>query len=675
MGFAQLYYTSCESGLSDFAGFQFNAATPGVPPQVLREVEALTAYEPPRSLGYRPSAAEIAACPVNLAYRHEPTAVLANVVFVGLDFSQRLGNYFAHALVAQTRDDQFDPILPIELWGSPVWAGEPIAGRELPALTDLPTPANQQISRVGVDRFLAANDCPDQLTTLVTAAENAVLRQGRSIVIVESDSTAAAQWIAAISFLLPPALAHRMSFATYRHRPEYSDAHVIATLPESDFDLDESTFHGYVVFDATSGQVSEVAPDPAAVLLVRAGAEQAATLWQRVAELVDCPGDSLAECYPVLVTAAVLERLPVSAADLDALAEWLESNPETLRPAAQDALLPIFLDHPALASHHLRSLGGLAPTAGAQLRASGERVLGPALVRAGGGDGLATLTCSRELLEGALAHLAAVAAEDPAAVIEVFAGGLGDLIEDDVPLPLPLRRAALLARCRTALLDPDDHLSSGTAWLVRAIVDPSRNPLDVPVYRALCEAIEDGTVTETLPTVAQDAVSSFLATARDLEQAGTESEAALTLQRLAGCYPQQRPAVQDLLRQTLPGLIDALAGSRQLPGAVADCPDAVLAAYLATADRRLATRPVDVAGAARLFETLPLFAPALSDVLRRGLRQWSAPELEQLRDRLLDRDSRLASGFDEWRGRHLGGRLSRSLRRLTQRRAETGSGR
>ena len=27
MGFAQLYYTSCETGLSDFAGFQFNAAT------------------------------------------------------------------------------------------------------------------------------------------------------------------------------------------------------------------------------------------------------------------------------------------------------------------------------------------------------------------------------------------------------------------------------------------------------------------------------------------------------------------------------------------------------------------------------------------------------------------------------------------------------------------------
>ena len=98
MRFAQLYYTSCETGLSGFAGFQFNAVTPGLTPELLRTVESLTAYKPPRWVSPRPTAAEVASCPVNLVYITEPAPILARVVFIGLDFSQRSGNYFEDTL-------------------------------------------------------------------------------------------------------------------------------------------------------------------------------------------------------------------------------------------------------------------------------------------------------------------------------------------------------------------------------------------------------------------------------------------------------------------------------------------------------------------------------------------------------------------------------------------------
>ncbi len=75
MGLAQLYYTSCETGLSGFAGFQFNAVTAGLPPDVLHTVESLTPYKPPRWLRARPTAAEIAACPVNLVYTSAPATL------------------------------------------------------------------------------------------------------------------------------------------------------------------------------------------------------------------------------------------------------------------------------------------------------------------------------------------------------------------------------------------------------------------------------------------------------------------------------------------------------------------------------------------------------------------------------------------------------------------------
>jgi hypothetical protein len=716
MGFAQLYYTSCESGLSDFAGFQFNAATPGLPAQVLREVEALTSYEPPRSLGYHPSPAEIAACPVNLVYACEPTTVLANVVFTGMDFSQRLGNYFAHALVGQTGTDRFDgaggldAILPIELWGSTVWAGRPITGGELPALTGLPgllePAAGRRMTRAGVDAFLADRARPEQLAALVTAAQQAVLGPGRSIVIIEADNSAAAHWIGAISFLLPSAVARRMSFATYRHRPEYSDAHVIATLPESDFDLGEAAFHSYVVFDAASGRISEVAPDPAATLLVRAGAVGAARLWQHAAELAggrlgQATGITLADWHPALVAAAIRDGAPVTVTDLDALATWLGSSPAVLPEAA----LP----------------EGARPEAAlpeAALRACGERVLGPELVRAGGGPVLATLAGSRMLLDGALAHLAAVTAADPEVAVEIFAAGLGDLVPDDARLPGELRRAALLARARRdpgsrvpalgRLTEPNHPVEEGlllrlwpegnwTAaearaaldvlgparsadppvldWLARAIIEPAREPGYLEAYLGLCRAVEEG-VAGRLPPDAERAVSQTLATVRQLDRAGAEpGDRAALVRSWVESYPEQARTSQDLIREVLPAQLDELAGSPDLPGLLAGCPAPLVAAYLETAHRRLDTAPADVDGTARLYQAGQnlrrgkdqVVAPALNDALHQGLRTWSPDELDRLQERLRTAEPELAAGFEAWRRRHLGGALRRSLRRLGQR--------
>src|SRR4051794_20210296 len=99
MAFSQLYYTSCLIGLSGAAGFQFNAATRGTAPDVMRTVEELTAYQPPRSVSTDGSLEALRGAPVNLCYAPGPVTVVAQVEYVGTDYSNRLGNYFAHALV------------------------------------------------------------------------------------------------------------------------------------------------------------------------------------------------------------------------------------------------------------------------------------------------------------------------------------------------------------------------------------------------------------------------------------------------------------------------------------------------------------------------------------------------------------------------------------------------
>jgi hypothetical protein len=797
VGFAQLYYTSCETGLSGFAGFQFNAVTPGLPPQILREVEALTAYQPPRRVGGKPTAADIAACPVSLVYSAEPTTILARVVFVGTDFSRRSGNYFAHALVSEGGPDPFSGVLPIELWDSPVWTAEPVDVTELPALPRIPRPdANGPLGRAAIDRFLREEGNADQAPILLTAADEAVLGQGRSIVIVDPDTTAVARWIAAMSFMLSPAASRRLSFSTYHHRPGYIDVHVIGTDPDSDFEANELAFRSYVVLDATTGRISDVTPHPAALLLARAGPDRAAALWSYASQLTD--GSGLADSYPALVVGAILEHTSVTAADLDALAAWLPAAAGRLDPAWCRDLVLGFLEHPACQAHHWGPLtaaarrqpdtaliarleraavdqelqlvaeaarddagtgvqvgtaegrefaarrcaeyldGASAPVAVAllgwstnlglqlpahALRSCGELVLGPELMQAPGGDTLGVLAGDPLLVQGAVAHLSAVAEQQPGAVQAALAAGLDDLVSQAaITLPASLREAALLAEAerfperRPALLarlttpvtgvnepvplragllkalwpagwtetealavaravGPGRMLAEPLlAWISRVIAQPSGEDGYLSTYLELCRLAQAEGWDDGLPSAAREHLRSVWQAVGLLEQAETEADdaRAAILAGLAAGYAGQPAPVQDILRDALAGQLDALAGSSCLPALARQYPEDVVSAYLQIADHRLAASPRDAQAAATLYRCLltlqsgqdGVIAPGLEQALRAGLRPWSRADVDLVREHLGQTDRDAAAAFDSWREPRSTDALSRQLRRF-----------
>ncbi len=112
MAFQQLYYTSCETGLAGFGGYQFNAVTPGTSPAVMREVEGRSSYEPPRWLLAEPCPDEPEAYPTAFSYAKSETTkavILTHVQFAGRDYSGRPGNYFAHALVTSSPERDLGP--------------------------------------------------------------------------------------------------------------------------------------------------------------------------------------------------------------------------------------------------------------------------------------------------------------------------------------------------------------------------------------------------------------------------------------------------------------------------------------------------------------------------------------------------------------------------------------
>src|SRR6266568_1793001 len=232
MAFQQLYYTSCEHGLAGYSGYQFNAVTPGVSPVVMREVEDRTVYEPPGWLLATPRPDDPESYPVAFCHGMSGatgTVITAQVVFAGTDYSGRPGNYFAHALVTDTPEQDFGPLLPVELWGAELWQRHPADDTELPELPGPPLPG--RIDRAGTQAFLDAHGT-GLLPQLLTAAGRA-MDGDRPVLLANHDVTENAWWIAAVCYLLGDQLGRRLTFTTYSHRPAYSPYHLTGVLPDA----------------------------------------------------------------------------------------------------------------------------------------------------------------------------------------------------------------------------------------------------------------------------------------------------------------------------------------------------------------------------------------------------------------------------------------------------------
>src|SRR5207249_5061984 len=153
----------------------------------MREVERLSAYEPPASIGFDPTDAQIRACPVSLCFSGGATTILANTAFAGRDFSGRFGNYFTHALVTDTPEREFGPVLPIETWQAPFWARGPSNAPELPPLAG--PLATGPIDRRALRAYLGDHPQVSRLSRVLTAAALSISGSRRSVLLCATDAT------------------------------------------------------------------------------------------------------------------------------------------------------------------------------------------------------------------------------------------------------------------------------------------------------------------------------------------------------------------------------------------------------------------------------------------------------------------------------------------------------
>lgn len=324
MGFQQMYYTSCERGLTGYAGYQFNAVSDGVSAETLREVEALVAYEPPQSLVYSDAPADLERCPVNLCFvpgGPGEISVAACVQYVGRDPSQRFGNYFAHAVGRKDFTGPDGSPLPIELWRSPQWARRPVQDTRLSELPGPPRPG--PLSAAGVDRFLRGHPYGDRLPRLVSAVLSAIA-EDRTVLVIDASSEAVAHWFAAVCYLLPPPVARTLSFATYLSRPERSRLRLVGTVSEIPVGLGPDIQDAFHVFDLASGRMPELPEHPLARLLGRVGVPTAQTFWSWTDDYVSGRERGPEDWYAPAVAATVSGGTALDDEEAAALVGWLD---------------------------------------------------------------------------------------------------------------------------------------------------------------------------------------------------------------------------------------------------------------------------------------------------------------------------------------------------------------
>lgn len=360
MAFQQLYYTSCETGLAGYGGYQFNAVTPGTSPLVMREIEERTVYEPPRWLLADPCLDEPEAYPVALSYAQSEalpgTVIVAHVVFAGNDYSGRPGNYFAHALVTSTPGPDFGPLLPAELWGAELWRGTPVERTDLPPL---PGPLSRgDIGRPGVQAFLDARGTESVLPELLTAVFRA-MTDARPVLLASEDANENIWWIAAVSYLLGEHLAPRMSFTTYSHRPGYSRHHLIGVLSEA---LPPDADASFQLFDLDAGRTPGGDVHPLARLLAGAGVMASEGLWQQATAFASRTEEGPDDWLGPVAAAAGLLGESLSASETDTIARWLPGAATRMPPQHVDVVLGVALTQAdaALSDEQLLSLLDLA---------------------------------------------------------------------------------------------------------------------------------------------------------------------------------------------------------------------------------------------------------------------------------------------------------------------------
>jgi GTPase-associated protein 1, N-terminal domain type 2/GTPase-associated protein 1, middle domain len=346
-GFGSLYYTDCRpgQGLQGGAGFQFQAASPGVSPEAMPLVQRTALYEPP--VRWMRERRPVADYPPSLAHTAEAGVfVTAAGRYLGQEANgTREGNQFTHAIVTRDPAD-YGVMRPAQLWGASWWAEEPAPSTELDELVNPEPGLDFETVR---DRVRDTAGGQAQLTALLSAIHHlADPTHRRTVVLISTDPEKAACWIAAATLLLPGHEALHVSFKIFVADGQYGQHDIIALHPEwSGRWADTAGGNGLAVFDLDHGHHTDVEATTAACFWVPRWLTEdpydVVDAVEHAGQFARARGSTADADRLIAVVVAFGERLTGSD-QVQQATDWLLTAPEEAMKIARDAVLAAVLD-------------------------------------------------------------------------------------------------------------------------------------------------------------------------------------------------------------------------------------------------------------------------------------------------------------------------------------------
>jgi len=256
--FGSLYYTDCRpgQGLLGGAGFQFQATSVGVAPDVRELAQRTVLYEPP-SVWMR-ERRPVGQYPRSLAHVVDGCRYVTAVgSYLGTEMNgMREGNQFTHAIVTED-PASYGLARPAQLWGATWWAGEPAPTTVCEPVPAEPPPGPWHAQAVR-DRIAENPKAENWMIALLSALHGLSEPDRVRILIVSDDAETAAVWIAAATLLLPRKDALGIGFKVYATNPHYSPHEILVVHPDWAGPL--MTSSGFAVFDLTQDRHASIVP-------------------------------------------------------------------------------------------------------------------------------------------------------------------------------------------------------------------------------------------------------------------------------------------------------------------------------------------------------------------------------------------------------------------------------
>lgn len=238
----QVHYTSCRHGTLGEAGFQIRAYSKGLEPEELQEIRTHSGYRRPLSDLPPPSA--LRAYPLTSG-----RYAITHIHYIGTDYSDRQGNFFAHTLVFPS---QPLPHLPLEYLAWSGWKLK-LADEEdekppesLPAMT-VELAENNPYSRDELVKFMQEQLGQERLSTMLQAIF--LGKTNSRTLVLRGDIKHTTKWLACVYQCFPPQLAYQLDVSTYEFSPKRLPC-LAATTLDTEITLDETERnYQFYVFD------------------------------------------------------------------------------------------------------------------------------------------------------------------------------------------------------------------------------------------------------------------------------------------------------------------------------------------------------------------------------------------------------------------------------------------